>query len=373
MKLMCAGPTAVRQKSIEAMGMFLTNPDLDPAYTFFHRSVEKKYSDLLHTNCRSIIMLGEAIMGLEAAVVSLMEKNDRVLVLSNGFFGAGFMDYVKSYGGEGVLYEIAYDKTFDLDDLEAFIEANGPFDLATFVHCETPTGVTNDISAICALLKAKGMMTIVDGVSSVLGERIDFDTCHCDILIGGTQKAISAPTGLTLLTLSKEAEAKIGERDNITGYYLNLKNYLAYKGDFDFPYTMNENLVYALNAALEEISLSDFAAVHERFATAVRQAVLSSGLTLYPKEAFSNTLTAVRLPEHVKAPVFMDKLKEEGFLISGSMGDLKDSVIRIGHMGNNNAYEDFVNLFTAMDKVFQDLGCRLTSSLAENFKNAFSK
>ncbi|MDO5302000.1 MAG: alanine--glyoxylate aminotransferase family protein [Tissierellia bacterium] len=373
MKLMCAGPTAVRQKSMEAMGKFLTNPDLDPAYTRFHRKVEEKYSQLLHTQCRSIIMLGEAIMGLEAAVVNLMEKNDRVLVLSNGFFGAGFMDYVESYGGQGTLYEIGYDHSFNLKELEAFIDANGPFRLATMVHCETPTGISNDIAAICALLKSKGMMTIVDGVSSVMGEQIDFDAAGCDILIGGTQKAISAPTGLTLLTLSQRAEDKIHQREEITGYYLNLKNYLAYPGDFDFPYTMNENLVYALDAALDEIATTDFAAIHEQFASAVRQAVQESGLELYPKEAYSNTLTAVLLPEALKAPDFMERLKAEGYLISGSMGELKDTVIRIGHMGNNNHYEDFVELFTAMDKVFQDMGHKLNGPLAENFKKAFQK
>lgn len=373
MKLMCAGPTAVRKSSIEAMGKFLTNPDLDPEYTVFHRSVEEKYSRLLHTNRRSIIMLGEAIMGLEAAVINLMEKGDKVLVLSNGFFGSGFMDYVKSYGGEGVLFEATYDKSFDLKELESFVDEKGPFKLSTMVHCETPTGVTNDVKNICKLLKSKGMMTIVDGVSSVMGEYIDFDSANIDILIGGTQKAISAPTGLTLLTLSKAAEEKIKARKEITGYYMNLKNYLSYAGDFDFPYTMNENLVYALDAALTEISKEDFEGIHEKFAEAVRSAVKECGLELFAKECPSNTLTAVVLPEKIKAPEFLDRLKEKGFLISGSMGHLKDCLIRIGHMGNNNNYSDFVEMFEAMDEVFKDMGCELKGSLCEAFKNNFNK
>lgn len=73
MKLLCAGPTSIDKRVMDAMGQFLTNPDLDPEYTKFHRNVEKKISKLLKTEATSFLMLGEAIMGLEGAVCSLME------------------------------------------------------------------------------------------------------------------------------------------------------------------------------------------------------------------------------------------------------------------------------------------------------------
>lgn len=371
MHLMCAGPTKVRKSAIAAMGKFLTNPDLDPEYVTFHRQVEKKYSSLLNTDAPSIIMLGEAIMGLEASVVSLMKKNDRVLVLSNGFFGAGFKDYVESYGGVACVYENDFRKSFDLDELEKYIIENGPFKLATMVHCETPTGLTNDIKKICGLLKKYDMLTIVDGVSSVLGEEINFDEINTDILIGGTQKAISAPTGLTLLTLSKKAIDLILSRNDICGYYLNIKNYLKYEGDFAFPYTMNENLVYALDAALDEISKEDFVAIHKRFAAATRASLKENDLELYPESNFSSTLTAVVCPQKISAKDLLGKMKSKGFLLSGSMGHLADRVFRIGHMGGNNNYEDFLAMYKALDECFLEFDFK--TSLASSFEKFFKE
>lgn len=101
MKILCAGPTSIDEEVMELMGKSLTNPDIDPEYEKIHRRVEKKISKLLNTDATSFLMLGEGIIGLEAAICNLVEKGDRVLVLNNGVFGAGFADYVKFYGEIG--------------------------------------------------------------------------------------------------------------------------------------------------------------------------------------------------------------------------------------------------------------------------------
>ena len=74
------------------------------------------------------------------------------------------------------------------------------------VHCETPSGITNDVKTICQLLNSYGILTRVDTVSGMGGEEFDFDEFKVDIALGGSQKCISAPAGLTIVTISERAK-----------------------------------------------------------------------------------------------------------------------------------------------------------------------
>lgn len=369
MKLLCAGPTSISPEVQKAMGTFLTNPDLDKEYTNFHRNMERKISKLVKTDALSFVMLGEAIMGLEASIASLMEKDDNVLVIYNGVFGKGFEDYVKRYGGNPTLLEFDGTKGIDINKLEDYLKTNSNFKIATLVHCETPSGITNDIEKICQLLNKYNILSIVDSVSAIGGEYINFNKFKVDILIGGTQKCLSAPTGLTTITISKRAIDSIKNRKTpIIGYYLNFKNYFDYGyGDFDFPYTMNENLVYALDKALDLTLSKDFEKIHSEAAKAVRYTLNKSGLELYPKNSFSNTVTTVKAPENLKSKDILEKLKEKDIIISGGfIGDLENT-FRIGHMGNNISHDNFKDLFKNLDLVFKELDFKLNSSLYDNY------
>ena len=118
-------------------------------------------------------MSGEAILGLEAACASLTEKGDRVLVIDNGIFGRGFGDFVQIYGGEVVYFEGEYNKPVEVKNLAEYLKHDSDFKYATLVHCDTPSGVINDIKAICCLLNEYGILSIVDSVSGMFGEAID--------------------------------------------------------------------------------------------------------------------------------------------------------------------------------------------------------
>ncbi len=134
------------------------------------------------------ILSGEGILGLEAACASLTEKGDRVLVIDNGIYGEGFKDFVTMYGGEYVLFSSEYTKSIDIDELKAFLDKDSNFKYATVVHCDTPTGVLNDVSKICPLLKEYGILTVVDSVAGMVGERLSVDESKIDIILGGSQK-----------------------------------------------------------------------------------------------------------------------------------------------------------------------------------------
>ena len=374
MKILCAGPTSIDPRVMEVMGKSLTNPDIDPEYEKKHRQVEKKISKLLKTEATSFIMLGEGMIGLEGAIINLVEKGDRVLVLNNGVFGAGFADFVKYYEGVPYIYEDDFRRGFDIEKLKNFLEKDHDFKVATMVHCETPSGITNDVKTICKLLNSYGILTIVDTVSGIGGEEFDFDDYKVDIALGGSQKCISAPTGLTLVTISERAKQAIRDRKKpVPSYYMNFENYYAYSDGFAFPYTMNENLTYALDLALDLLFEKDSLALHKKYAEVTREIFEKAGFELYAKDSRSNTLTAVIVPEGFIAEDIIGALRKKGILISKGAGDIFEKVFRIGHMGNNISYENFLELYEKLDEVFGELGIETKVSLKEEFQKLMQK
>lgn len=374
MKILCAGPTSIDPRVMEVMGKSLTNPDIDPEYEKKHRQVEKKISKLLKTEATSFIMLGEGMIGLEGAIINLVEEGDRVLVLNNGVFGAGFADFVKYYEGVPYIYEDDYRRGFDIEKLKNFLEKDHEFKVATMVHCETPSGITNDVKTICKLLNSYGILTIVDTVSGMGGEEFDFDDYKVDIALGGSQKCISAPTGLTLVTISERAKQAIRDRKKpVPSYYMNFENYYAYSDGFAFPYTMNENLTYALDLALDLLFEKDSLALHKKYAEVTREIFEKAGFELYAKDSRSNTLTAVVVPEGFIAEDIIGALRKKGILISKGAGDIFEKVFRIGHMGNNISYENFLELYEKLDEVFGELGIETKVSLKEEFQKLMQK
>ena len=160
-EIMTPGPTQVRENVLAARSLPCTNPDLDPDFYTFYKETCELISSLLRTKNEALILGGEGILGLEAACAGLTEPGDRVLIIDNGVFGKGFADFVKMYGGNPVLYTVDYLEAVDVDALADFLKKDHAFKYATVVHCDTPSGVLNDIARICPLLKSYGILTVV--------------------------------------------------------------------------------------------------------------------------------------------------------------------------------------------------------------------
>lgn len=368
MKILTAGPTSIDPRVLQAMAGSQFNPDLDPAYADFHWAVTRKVSDFLNTDAQTIFMTGEAMLALEASVCSLMEAGERVLVLSNGVFGKCFEDYVQFFGGEAVVFEGDPQHGFDTDALKTFLENDHDFALATMVHCETPTGVSNDIGRICQLLYRYGILSIVDGVSSLAAEKIFFDDSKIDIFIGGSQKCLSGPTGLSLVTISQRAKNKIDGRSlPVPSYYMNLKMYYDTPAPALFPYTMSENLVQAMNVALDIAKEEDFITRHAIYASNTREIFTECGYDLFAKDHYAQSVTAIRNPEGISSQEILDELAKQNIIISKGLGPWRESLFRIGHMGHNISYDRFLELYQAIDKTFITLGVKDKGSLADAF------
>lgn len=375
-KIMTPGPTQVLENVRMARSIECTNPDVDSSFCEFYKETCELISELLYTKNETLILCGEGILGLEAACASLTEQGDKVLVLDNGLYGKGFADFVAMYGGVPELYTVDDRNEIDVKALEDFLKKSHDYKYATVVHCDTPSGMLNNISKICPLLKQYGILTVVDSVSAMFGEEVRVDDYQIDILCGGSQKVVSAPSGLSFVVISEAAKKCMKERTTpIASFYANLQVFEGYYEKKWFPYTMSISDIYGLRVAFNNIKEdTEMLARHARIGRATRAAIRKAGLRLYQESGYSNTVSVLELPKTMEVEEVLDSMKREhNILLAGSFGEFAGKVIRIGHMGSNATYQNMRETLHALDQVFQKFGVVLQSNLEEGFVEEFDK
>lgn len=370
------GPTNVRENVRQARSEKTTNPDIDFEFVDFYKDTCDEIGKIIETKNDIYVLCGEGILGLEAACASLIEKGDRVLVIDNGIFGNGFKDFVSMYGGEATLFSKSHRKSINVDELEKFLEKDNDFKFATIVHCDTPTGVLNDLSRICPLLKKYNILTVVDSVAAMFGEELLVDEWEIDIALGGSQKALSAQPGLTIVSLSEEAKASIKNRNtNIIGFYCNLSIWENYYKNKHFPYTMPISDILSLRKAVDNIieeGIENIIDRHNKIAKAARSALSEYGLDLFIKEGFSNTVTSIEIPKEIGALNLTNYiLNKYNIVIGTSLGEYKNSLLRLGHMGENAKLEKIIYILNIIDLSLRELGFNGNGSLVSLFNKYY--
>ncbi|WP_226480059.1 pyridoxal-phosphate-dependent aminotransferase family protein [Natrinema amylolyticum] len=346
---MTPGPTEVPAAVRERMSESTPNPDVEPEFFAFYRDLTSEL-EAIYGGDDIAILGGEGILGLEAAIASLVEPGDRVLCISNGLYGEGFADFVEMYDGEAVLCDAPWREPLDLDAIESELE-DGSFDVATMVHCETPTGVLNDIEPVLEVLEDHDVISVVDAVSSLGGVPVPTETI--DVCLGASQKCFSAPPGLTVCSVSDRAWRKI-ESFETESLYTDLEPWRDAADEEWFPYTHLSSNLYGLDTAIDlllEEGLGDVFERHEAAATRCRERAAELGLSVYPDDARSSpTVTALEVPG--RATALQQTLADEhDIVLATGLGDLEADVLRIGHMGHNARLERVDRTMDALEAV----------------------
>jgi len=359
--LLTPGPTQIPLEIYQSMITKAKNTDLDEDFLIFYNNLRNKLKNLLNINKGDVyIMLGEAMIGLETAISNTVAQGDKVLIIDNGVYGDGFKDLVKMYKGVPLLMGLDWRKSADPNDIDRALEKNKDVNIVTLVHCDTPSGILNDLSQVSKVVKSHGALLIVDAVSSIATTEVSFN--NIDILIGGSQKALNIPAGLTIIAVSDYAWEKI-KKTEYQGYYMNLslwKEMFDYKNTF--PYTMNDTLIYALDASLNNLFKEGLESVYERHSLAKKaslKALEALNLELYPeKETYSSpSVTAFLLPKGIKDKELRELTwKKYGVMIAGSWGKLEGKVARIGHMGYQASLNNLLIAYSALSRSLNDLG-----------------
>lgn len=362
------GPTAIPDSILKArMGPVLDEKAL-------YADVAERIQRILNTKSSVHILAGEGMLALDSVSCSLIEPGDNVLIVSNGVFGEWFVDLVGKYTKLHTTFQCDPTRGVSAQELEEFILAQKKqgvsFKLATLVHCDTPSGVLNDIASLVPVLSRHSILSVVDIVASSFGVPIDLDLCGVDVALMGSQKALSCPSGLSMLAISDKAwHAMETRRTPVPSYYCNL---LLFKNAPNtFPYTISSHDLLGLQEALrllEEEGLDNVYRRHMRVAEAVRYAVHKSGLSLYLASSYSPTITAFHVPQGTTSDAILQTmLNDYGIRFSSSLGPLDKKVMRVGHMGFNSNVQVTLYVLKCLTRTLRAHGVCLKDDMGECF------
>ncbi len=362
------GPAAVSTRTQQGLGRPVLF-EYDPAYLERFRSVERRVAQTFETEGDVVIMMGEAILGLEAAAKGLTRPGTKALNLVSGIFGKWFGDWLRDLGAEVTEIEVPWNAAIDPAAVERALAAQPDTGLVAVVHSETPSGSLNPLAEIGPIVRRAGALLITDAVSAFAGTPVRQDAWGLDVTVGGPQKCLGGPPGLAFVAVSDRAWAAM--RDNPSaprGSYLSLldwKDRWIDDGRRKFPHTTSVADINGTDAALDQLfetGLDAAFAQHRRAADACRAGIRAMGLELWVQDeaAASHCVTAVTAPDGVdNAAVIAHIRARYGVMLSdGEHGDMTTRVFRLGHMGPASTSLHPVVALAALGRGLRDHGVR---------------
>ncbi len=340
--LQIPGPTNVPLPILEA----IARPTIDHRGSEFQalgRSVLDGMKTIFKTTSPVIIYPASGTGAWEAALVNTLSPGDAVLMAETGWFSTLWEKMAARLGLKPIVISGDWRTPVRANGIAARLEADKDHRIkaVAVVHNETSTGVTSDISAVRRAIDAAQhpALLLVDTISSLGSIDYRHDAWGVDVTVGGSQKGLMLPPGLSFNAVSGKAlEASRAAR--MPRSFWAWDDMLAANANGFFPYTPSTNLLQGLKVAIEMLQEEGLDAVfarHRRAAEATRRCVRQWGFEVQctDPEAHSASLTAVRLPVGVSA----DRLRAEilarcNVSLGNGLGPLADQVFRIGHLGD---------------------------------------
>ena len=374
--LLGPGPSPVDSRVTRAMGAPMLG-HLDPVFIQIMDEVQGMLRDVFQTHNRlTIPVSGTGSAGMEAAIVNLVEPGDEVVVCINGYFGERMHEMVLRAGAKPIRVDSPWGGPVDLDKAsDAWKKSKARVLFA--VHAETSTGVRQDLAPLRAIVDTRtddhGGFLLVDAVTSLGAHPVEIDKNGIDACYSGTQKALSCPPGLSPVTFSDRAVARIKSRTHkVSSWYLDMGLLTAYWGaatsqprayHHTAPISMNYGLHEALRVVLAE-GLDARARRHERNHQAFVAGIEAMGLRMVVDPAHRLwTLNTVGIPEGVDdAAVRSRLLSEFNIEIGGGLGAFKGKAWRVGLMGAGSTEDNVLLFLTALESCLLGQGFKPAKS-----------
>jgi len=336
--VMIPGPTNVDPSVLRALAKPTTS-HVSPSFVVIFKRALENLKKVMMTSGDVFIVSGSGTLAMEMAVANIVEPSDRVLVVSNGYFGDRFADVASRFtdGVEKLSFE--WGKAADPSKIEEKV-GQGDYKAVIVVHVDTSTGVANDVREISRVVKDRGSLFILDTVCSLGGMEIRVDEWGIDVCLSGSQKALAVPPGLAVLSAGKEAlDARAKRETKVQSYYMDFENWLPVMRDpSKYFATPPVNMVYALAESLDMIlgeGLEKRYARHVAIAKAMRSALNKIDLRIVAEErGRADTMTAAYYPSGIDDEAFRSNMVRHGVVVAGGLGQLRGKIFRVGHMGN---------------------------------------
>jgi len=331
-----------------------------PEFRALYQRVLAQLKEFVGTKNDVIILSSSGTGAMEASVSNLTSPGDRVLVLTAGKFGERWSALAKAFGCEVDIVSSPYGQTFTLEAIKAALKLETR---AVFMQAnETSTGVRHDVEAVARLLKEQKSeaLLVVDAITGLGTSALEMDKWGVDVLIGGSQKAVMIPPGLSYLAVSQRAWDRMESTYN-PRYYFDLRKERKNAKNGESAYTPAVALIAALGASLDWIAAQadgnlekgreKLVANAEMIADMTRAALIALGFKLFNATSPGAAATAVYAPEGVDSGLIVKELKSRfAAVITNGQGEMKGQIFRIAHLGFFD-YLDTIALIGALEQV----------------------
>jgi alanine-glyoxylate transaminase / serine-glyoxylate transaminase / serine-pyruvate transaminase len=342
--LQIPGPTNVPDRILRA----IDNPTIDhrgPEFAELAKHCLEGIKIVFKTDDPVIIYTASGTGGWEAALVNTLSPGDKVLASDTGQFAALWTKMAQNLGFAVDLIPGDWRHGVDADEVGARLSADRNHEIKAVLatHNETATGVTSNIARVRQAMDAAKhpALLMVDTVSSLGSIDYRHMEWRVDVGVGGSQKGLMLPPGLSFNAISKKA-IEAGKTSKMPKSFWRWDDMLAMNEKGFFPYTPATNLIYGLKEALAMLSEEGLEKVfcrHQRLAEATRRAVRAWGLeicALDPAE-YSATVTTILLPQGFDEVAFRALVLEKfNMALGAGLGRLAGKAFRIGHLGSFN-------------------------------------
>ncbi len=365
--MMTPGPSSVDPRVYRALATPLVG-HLDPWFRGCMEETQTLLREIFQTENRITFPLSASGSGgIEASVLNSLEPGDEAICCVNGLFSQRMHVIAQHTPATVRLVEAPYGKPVDPDDVRKVAKGR-KIKMIGLAQGETSSGVLTDINPFRKVADECGALLVVDAVATLAGVALHVDRQKIDICFSGSQKAISAPPGMSPITVSPRAEEAFRTRKTkVQSWYFDLTTAMNYWGkDRLYHHTPPISLIYALREALRIVQEEGLEVRWERHRLnqqALISGVEAMGLKLFVEKLEDRlpTVTAVRIPAGIDDLKLRNELLDEfNIEIAGGIGATKGQIWRLGLMGFCSQKPFVLQLLAAMEKVLLDQGYRMS-------------
>jgi alanine-glyoxylate transaminase/serine-glyoxylate transaminase/serine-pyruvate transaminase len=364
--MLTPGPSSIDPRVYRALSAPLAG-HLDPWFKTCMDDTQILLRQIFQTENRLTMPLSASGSGgIEAAVLNTMEDGDEAIVAVNGLFSDRMFEIAQRTSAKITKVEAPYGKTVDPEDVRRAGRGK-KIKIIGLAQGETSSGVLTQVADFRKVADELGALLIVDAVASLAAVPLNVDRERVDICFSGTQKAISAPPGMSPITVSPRAEEVFRTRKTkVQSWYFDLTTAMNYWGkERLYHHTPPISLIYALREAMRivmEEGLETRWARHRTNQLALIAGLEAMGLELLVKNPAERlpTVTAVMIPQGIDdGRVRAQLLDEFNIEIAGGLGPLKGKIWRVGLMGYCSQKPNVLLFLAAMEKILAELGFRV--------------
>jgi len=336
--LLIPGPSPVVPRILDALARPTVSHVSPEMVHDLKEACENLKKIVFSDNGEPFIVAGAGTLSMEMALLNTAGPGDRVLVLSQGYFGDRMGQICQAFGIDHDVLACEWGRAVTPRELEARLKAKS-FNVVVCTHVDTATGACAPVEEYSRVLEKSGSLFIVDGVCATGGVAERMDAWGLDVVLTAAQKCLGTPPGLAVLVFSELAMEKRRGLASIPAYYSDILRWLPIMREpFKYFSTPCVNEIRAFAEAtriiLEE-GLEDRFERHDLFAAALRSGLAALGFSFFTDPNFeASTLSVVLYPDGVEDRAFRAGLSENGVVVAGGLGPTAGRVFRMGHMGN---------------------------------------